>query len=94
MTTESRGASDAKVAWGRGGDAIVTSLREGAITLRSSVPSPPGSRIEGTLTGGETLRVKIHGSKRQPDGSFVLEGRPLDMTRELRQKIEAAIGIP
>ncbi len=82
----------AKVAWAKGGEATVTAFVDGAITLRSSTPSPPGSRIEGALAGGGTLRVKIHGSKKQPDGTFVLEGRALDMTRELRQRIEEAIG--
>ena len=81
------------VLWAKGGTATVTALVHEAITLRSSTPSPPGSRIEGALAGGGTLRVKIHGSKKQPDGSFVLEGRALDMTRELRQRIEEAIGV-
>jgi len=81
-----------KVTWAKGGEATVMALVDGAITLRSSVPSPPGSRIEGALGASGTLRVKIHGSKKQTDGSFLLEGRALDMTRELRLRIEAALG--
>jgi hypothetical protein len=75
--------------WDRGGHATVERLDDdGAITLRSSVPSPPGSRVEGALEGGiGRLRVKIHGSKRQDDGSFVLVGRALDLTKELRERI-------
>jgi hypothetical protein len=62
-----------------------------AITLRSTIPSPPGSRIEGRLAGDPpaTLRVKIHASRRQPEGDFVLEGRVLDVTREVRARLEA-----
>ena len=61
--------------------------------LRSTVPSPPGSRLEGTLTGEKpaTLRVKVHGSKKQPEGDFVLEGRPLDLPRETREVLEAMV---
>jgi hypothetical protein len=77
-----------KIAWAKGGEATVVSLRDDAITLRSSIPSPPGSRIEGALAdGGELVRVKVHSSKRQEDGSFVLEGRVLDLTRALRAKL-------
>jgi hypothetical protein len=78
----------AHVAWAKGGEADVVSLKDDAIVLRSTVPSPPGSRIEGALAdGGGTLRVKIHSSKKQEDGAFVLEGRVLDMTRALRERL-------
>jgi hypothetical protein len=77
----------AKVTWSRGGEAAIVTLAGDAITLRSSVPSPPGSRIEGTLEGGDTLRVKVHSSKKQDDGAFVIEGRALDMTRALRERL-------
>jgi hypothetical protein len=35
--------------------------------------------------------VKVHASKRQPEGDFLLEGRPLDMPRETRERLEAAL---
>jgi hypothetical protein len=78
-----------RIAWEKGGEAFVVLLVGDAITLRSSIPSPPGSRIQGVLDGGEgeVVRVKIHSSKRQEDGSFVLEGRALDMTRAVREKL-------
>jgi hypothetical protein len=81
----------ARVTWATGGEASVVSLGAKAIVLRSTVPSPPGSRLEGTLTGEPParLKVKVHGCKRQPEGDFVLEGRPVDMTREVRERIEA-----
>jgi hypothetical protein len=87
------------VRWSAGGEARVLRVDAGAIALDSSVPSPPGSRIEGTLEGlgaagggAARLRVKVHASKRQPDGRFVLEGRPLDLSREVREEIEKAVG--
>jgi hypothetical protein len=60
----------------------------------STVSSPPGSRLEGSLVEAPhaTLRIKVHVCKRQEDGSFVLEGRPLDLTRELRERIERMAG--
>jgi hypothetical protein len=77
--------------WAKGGEARVAAVTADAIVLRSSVPSPPGSRIEGRLEGEfpATVRVKIHASKRQPEGDFVLEGRLLDATREVRARLEA-----
>lgn len=82
----------AHVRWARGGEARVISIDAHAhgIVLRSTVPSPPGSRIEGTLAGDPpaTLRVKIHASKKQGEGDFVLEGRPLDLSRETRERLE------
>ncbi len=87
-------SSGARVSWVKGGDAVVLALDASTISLRSSVPSPPGSRIDGTLAGGGLVRVKIHGSRRQDDGSFVLEGRPLDMTKELRERIVALLAAP
>ena len=95
----SSSSSKASVTWAKGGSAVILAMTPTTITLRSTVPSPPGSRIEGTLDAAEgegavtgLVRVKIHGSRRQEDGSFVLEGRPLDMTKELRERIEARIG--
>jgi hypothetical protein len=81
----------ARVSWAGGGEATVESLEAKAIVLRSSVPSPPGSSLEGTLVGEPVarLRVKVHGCRRQPEGDFRIEGRPIDLTREVRERIEA-----
>jgi hypothetical protein len=81
------------VAWAAGGQARVVSIDAGSIVLRSTTPSPPGSRIEGALAGEPPakLRVKIHACRRQAEGDFVLEGRPLDMTREVRQRVEELV---
>jgi hypothetical protein len=85
----------AHLVWAKGGDARVVSIAADAIVLRSSVPSPPGSRLEGRLDGQPParVRVKVHGSKRQPDGAFVIEGRVLDATREVRARLEALAAV-
>ncbi|HEX4446903.1 MAG TPA: hypothetical protein VH044_09210 [Polyangiaceae bacterium] len=83
--------TDPHLVWAKGGEARIVRVSGEAITLRSTVPSPPGSRIEGLLAGEppSPLRVKVHASRRQPEGDFVLEGRLLDITRDLRARLEA-----
>ena len=83
----------AQVRWLGGGEARVVTIDAQAILLRSTVPAPPGSRLEGKVAGSPpvTLRIKVHASKKQPEGDFVLEGRPLDLTRETRERIESMI---
>ena len=79
----------ARIEWLGGGDAWVVSLDAGAIVLRSTVPAPPGARIVGVLddASASPVRVKVHASRRQPEGDFVLQGRPLNMPREIRERI-------
>jgi hypothetical protein len=80
------------IQWAKGGEArVVAFAADGSVTLRSTIPSPPGSRIEGVVGGDAPLavRFKVHGAKRQEDGSFVLDGRVLDLTRELRARLLA-----
>jgi hypothetical protein len=81
--------SGPRLQWSRGGEAQVVRADGDAIVLRSTVPSPPGSRIDGRLEGDPpaTIRVKIHASRKQPEGDFLLEGRLLDATRELRTRL-------
>lgn len=82
----------ARLTWTHGGEAEIVAVGADTICLSSTVPSPPGSRIEGTLAGGDAkVKVKIHASKKQDDGSFRLEGRPLDMTKELRERLVAIV---
>ena len=82
------------VRWLRGGEARVASLAADAVVLRSTVPSPPGSRIEGALEGEPpaTVRVKVYASRLQPEGDFVIEGRLLDVTRSVRARLLALTG--
>ena len=77
----------AKIVWAKGGDATLEALVGEAATIRSSIPSPPGSRLEGKLDDGTTIRVKIHGCKKQDDGAFVLTGRMIDLTKVLRERL-------
>jgi hypothetical protein len=50
--------------------------------------------LEGTVDAGGAalaLRVKVHASKREGEGEFLLEGRPLDLAREVRLYLERAV---
>jgi hypothetical protein len=80
----------AHLRWSRGGEARVVAIDADAVVLRSTVPSPPGSRIEGSLLEDPpaTLRVKVHASRKQPEGDYLLEGRPLDLLRSTRERLE------
>jgi hypothetical protein len=68
-------------------------MADDKITLRSTHPSPPGSRIEGGVACDRpvTLRVKIHACRKEPDGCYVLEGRALDLTRADRERLAVVI---
>ena len=79
----------AHLRWQHGGVARVLAASADAVTLESTTPSPPGSRIDGTLLGGSgrLVRVKVHLSRREASGRFRIEGRPIDMTKEAREEL-------
>ena len=88
--------SAASLAWDGGGEARVIALDGETIVLRSTRPHAPGSRPSGTLTAGARLRVKTHRSKRDEtpadDGmEFTVEGRVLDLTRDVRALLSEAL---
>ncbi len=78
--------------WEKGGEADVRRLDGEAIALVSTTSSPPGSRPSGVLNDGAPVRIKVHACKRQEDGTFVVEGRVIDLTRELRARLSGLAG--
>jgi hypothetical protein len=74
------------VRWARGGEADVTSLDGDRIALSSTTASAPGSRPEGELSAGGAVRVKVARCRREGD-RFLIEGRLLDATRDVRAAI-------
>ncbi|CAN5690324.1 hypothetical protein BH09MYX1_BH09MYX1_39070 [soil metagenome] len=84
----------AHLVWDKGGDATLEALAGEIATIRSSIPSPPGSRLDGKLVDGTSIRVKIHASKKQDDGRFVLQGRMIDLTKQLRERLGYALVSP
>lgn len=83
----------AHVTWAKGGTADFTLVDDDNVTLRSTTPSPPGARLEGTLIGDPPtgVKVKVHGSKREEDGSFTLRGKLLEATRGLRDRVASLV---
>jgi hypothetical protein len=85
--------SEAHLVWAKGGTASLLTVAQDNVTLRSSISSPPGARLDAALAADPsvTLKIKIHGSKLQPDGSFTLKGRVLEATRALRERLLALV---
>ena len=85
--------SGVRIAWARGGEATIVALTAESVTLVSTVAAPPGSRLDGSLGEGSPafLRFKIHSSTKNADGDYLLVGRPLDLTRELRERVAALL---
>ncbi len=82
------------LAWAGGGEARFLSATADAVSLVSTVPWPPGSRPSGTLLEAPlaTVRIKVHSSRAEPGGTFRIEGRPLDLSREMRGRLDALAG--
>lgn len=78
------------LSWARGGEATFTSLDDDRILLTSTISSPPGSRLDGTLPSGLSVRIKIH-SCRKVGESFSVEGRTIDLRRDARAEVLALI---
>lgn len=79
--------------WEKGGTAEILVVDGENVTLRSTIPSPPGSRLDASL-GDAKVKIKVHGSKREDDGAFTIKGRLVDATRETREKVTAAAKQP
>jgi hypothetical protein len=79
--------------WAKGGTASFLVVADDAVTLRSTTPAPPGSRIDATLAAepSVTVKIKIHGSKQAPDGSFTLRGKLLEANRAQRDRIASLL---
>ena len=70
----------------RGGDLVA--FDGTTVVVRSTVPAAPGTPLRGVLESGEVLELKVRGSKRDGD-VFVIEGRPQNLRRELREALVA-----
>jgi hypothetical protein len=75
------------------GEATIVALDDDRITLRSTIPSAPGSRPEGELESGAKVRVKVASCRRDGE-AFLIEGRLLDATRERRAEMQRLLAPP
>lgn len=84
------------ITWAKGGTATFLTAEGENVSLRSSIPSPPGARLDATFDAEPRtpLRVKVHGSKKGEDGSFTIKGRLVDATKETRERVRALVSNP
>jgi hypothetical protein len=83
------------VTWKDGGTAAIEELDGERIQLSSTRAFAPGSRPEGTVSAGNApFWMKVHGSRRQADGTYRVAGRLLNATRETRERLKEAVSGP
>jgi hypothetical protein len=76
------------VIWSKGGSATIVRLEQDRIDLASTIPSAPGSRLDGSVAGGGgSMRVKVARCVRT-EGGFAILGRLIDTTRDVRLELE------
>ena len=80
------------IRWQKAGEADLLALDADRATVRSTIPSAPGSRLDGTLASGRSLRLKVHRCRKIDEG-FEIEGRLLDATREARAELATLLPI-
>ncbi len=81
-----------RISWIRGGEATILKLEGERISLRSTIPAAPGTPLEGQLDDGRAIKIKVARCRRdEPD--FLIDGRLLDTTREVRLAIEHALAL-
>ena len=72
------------------GPASVLSCNGDAIVLGAAFSAPPGKPLSGLLAGGLEVQLKVHGSQKQPDGSFVIRGRLVNASRAVKEALTAS----
>ncbi|WP_433935730.1 hypothetical protein AB3662_13445 [Sorangium cellulosum] len=83
--------------WSKGGEAELIEIDGDRVRLRSTASSAPGARVEGSLTTGTAIRVKVARCRllapHAPDNPtpaervYELEGRLIDATRDVRAEL-------
>jgi len=81
------------LAWAKGGTADFVTIADDVIEIRSTIPLPPGARVDATTEAEPKVKVtvKSHGSRRDTDGTFLIKGRLLEANRELRDRLAALV---
>ncbi len=61
------------------------------VGLIAASPHPPGSRVRGAFQDGTEVTLKTHSCKKRDDGRFDIEGRLLDLRRDVRERLERLV---
>ncbi len=78
---------------------VLSSGQRGAIVrltgervwLQSPIAAAPGARVEAQLDSGLAVSVKAQRCVKRSDGGFDVQGRIVNMTRELRNILTASL---
>ncbi|MCA9632576.1 MAG: hypothetical protein KC766_33215 [Myxococcales bacterium] len=77
-----------ELAWLKGGDGKLVESDGASARVSSSIPSPPGSTLEGKVEGmNGAFALKVKNCKKQPDGRFLIDGKWVNLTREQRTRV-------
>lgn len=81
-----------QLAWSQGGTAVVVETDGTRVVVRSTRAAAPGTPLLATvaLAACSQVRIKVQDCRREPDGSFRIRGRWLDLSRAAREEILAA----
>jgi hypothetical protein len=90
--------------WQGGGSAVIDSIDADHIELVSTRAFAPGSRPEGNIAlapdspsgaaaraDGQSIWMKVHGARRQDDGTFRVKGRLLNVRRALLDLLKEVV---
>ena len=69
------------------GEATLRRIDGDRVALDASVPAAPGTPLQASMSDGTGLRIKVQRCVREGE-HFAIDGRLLDASRVLREKIE------
>jgi hypothetical protein len=77
------------LSWIDGGEAEVVETDGDRVLMRSTRSAPPGSPLRATVSieGLIAVSVKVHGCKKAEGGAFMIHGRWVNLTKEVRAQI-------
>ncbi len=77
------------IRWTKTGEADVAYLDGDRIGVLSTIPSAPGSRPDGVVASGGSMKIKVAQCRKKAEHGdrFLIEGRLIDTRREVREEI-------
>jgi hypothetical protein len=77
--------------WERGGTATVVRVDGLHVEVHSSTPYPPGAPLIAANEQGTRFEIKVRGCRKLPSGQFAITGSLVNLTRDLRVQLLAAL---
>ena len=79
--------------WTTKGTATLSAFSDERVVVRSTVPAAPGQPMTFSMTVGERVELRVRSCRREGD-VFVIEGRPVSLTKAQKAALEAALAEP